>query len=111
MRHPNWHEDVRAGSDCASLMSGYARKREREFRRAGVSRAAETTGDPPQRDLDDWDDSETSLSANGARMDRKRESTWNYLQRELDLSPRQLVWGCAFYALVILAILYLRDRF
>jgi hypothetical protein len=71
-------------------MSGYAPKREREFRRAGVSRAAETAGDPPQRDLDDWDDSETSLSANGTRMDR-RESTRDYLQRELDLSPRQLV--------------------
>jgi hypothetical protein len=111
MHHPEWGS-ARVGSGCADLMSGDATRRDREFRRAGVRYPGEMMGDPAQRDLEDWDDSETSLSANGTGTDdRKRESTWNYLQHELDLSPRQAVWGCIFWVLVIFAILYLRDRF
>ena len=104
MRHPNWPEEVRAGRDCADLMSGYAPpKHDREFRRAGVNYAGETMDDPyaPERDLDDWDDSEMSLSANGTGTDRKRESIWNYPQRELDLSPRPDFWEFVFWVLVI----------
>jgi hypothetical protein len=55
----------------------------------------------PERDLDDWDDSEMSLSANGTGTDRKRESIWNYPQRELDLSPRPDFWEFVFWVLVI----------
>jgi hypothetical protein len=100
MRHPNWPEEVRAGRDCANLMSGYSsHTREREFRRGDVYYAAEMMGDPPQHDLDDWDDSEASLSANGTDTDRKRESIWNYLQREC-----QDFWECVFWVLVIYVI-------
>ena len=98
MRHPNWPEEVRAGRDCADLMSGYAPpKHDREFRRGDVYYAAEMMGDPPQHDLDNWDDSEASLSANGTGTDRKRESIWNYAQRELDLSPRPDFWEFVFW--------------
>ena len=102
MCHPNWPEEVRAGRDCADLMSGYAPpKHDREFRRGDVYYAAEMMGDPPQHDLDNWDDSEASLSANGTGTDRKRESIWNYAQRELDLSPRPDFWEFVFWVLVI----------
>ena len=105
MHHPAWG-DARVGSGCARAMTGDPW--------SFASHPPRREGYVPtsQRDLDDWDDSETSLSANGARTDRKRESTWDYLQRELNMSRRQIVWGCVFYVLVILAVLYrFRDRF
>ena len=94
MHHLAWGY-ARVGSGCARAMMGdpwsYA------------------PGSATQRDLDDWDDSETLLSANGTPTDRKRELTLDYLLRELDLSLDRLVLGCL---LIILALLYrFRDRF